>query len=106
MVERLQVIKRDGRVRLYFLHKGGYVGLVFERQLELSSPDDVGVESKLEFDILHVVLVFIVDHTNVLSVLPVLNDHASAVSTGANALLLQLPLYFSETFARTIARYQ
>ena len=88
MVERLQVIKRNWRVRLNFLHKGCYVGLVFEGQLELSGPDDVGVESKLEFYILHVVLVFIVDHTNVLRILPVLNDHASAVSTGANALLL------------------
>lgn len=106
MIERLQVIKRDWRVRLYFLHKGGYVGLVFERQLELSGPDDVGVESKLEFDILHVILVFIVDHTNVLSVLPVLNDHASAVGTGANPLLFQLPLDFSEAFARAIARDQ
>ncbi len=106
MVERLQVIKRDGRVCLYFLHKGGYVGLVFERKLELRGPDNVGVESKLEFDVLHVVFVFVVDHANVLSVLPVLNDHASAVSTGANPLLLQLPLDFSKAFARAIARNQ
>ena len=88
MIERLQVIKRDWRVRLNFLHKGCYVGLIFERQLELSGSDDIGIESKLEFDVLHVVFVFVVDHANVLSVLPVLNDHASAVSTGANPLLL------------------
>jgi hypothetical protein len=102
VLERLQIVKGDGRVRLYLLHERCDVGLIFKGKLELSCTDNVSVERELEFHILHVILMLIVDHTYVLCIFPVLNNHASAIGSGADTLLLQLPLNFSESLTSSI----
>ena len=102
MLERLQVVEGDGRVGLDLLHEGSDVGLIFKGELQLCRTDDVGVERELELNVLHVVFVLIVHHSNVLRILPVLDDHASAVGSSANTLLLQLPLDLSEPLSSSI----
>lgn len=88
MLEWLQVVKGDGRVSLYLFHERSDVSLIFKGQLQLSRTDYVGVERELKFHVLHVILVLIVNHSYVLSILPVLNNHASAVSSGTDTFLL------------------
>jgi hypothetical protein len=102
VLERLQVVKGDRRVRLYLLHERCDVGLIFKGKLELSCTDHVRVERELKFHILDVILVLIVDHTYVLSIFPVLNNHASAIGSVADTLLFQLPLNFSESLTSSI----
>jgi hypothetical protein len=102
MLEGLQIVKGYRRVRLHFLHEGGDVSLVFKGELQLGGADNVGIERELEFHVLHVIFMLVVYHSNVLSVLPVLNYHASAVSSGADTFLLQLPLDFGKSLTSSV----
>ncbi len=102
MLKGLQVVKRNWGVRLHFFHERSDVSLVFKGELKLGRTDNVGVERKLEFHVLDVIFMLVVNHSNVLSVFPVFNNKASAVSSSADTLLLQLPLDFGKSLASSV----
>ena len=103
MFKCLQVIKRYGRISLDLFHKRGDISLILKGQFQLCSAYHISIEIELEPEIVDVILLLIIDHANVLRIFPVLNDHAPAVSTRADILLLELPLDLGESLTRPIA---